>query len=61
VGQPAAALPPKLTAADCCRRCRCCRGNPPPQVEQQMRNNQGMGQEDDMEIARLEHENTQLR
>lgn len=30
-------------------------------VEQQMRANQGMGQEDDMEIARLEHENTQLR
>jgi hypothetical protein len=31
------------------------------QVEQQMRTNQGMGQEDDVEIARLEHENTQLR
>jgi hypothetical protein len=26
-----------------------------------MRTNQGMGQEDDVEIARLEHENTQLR
>jgi len=31
------------------------------QVEQQMRGNQGMGQQDDADIARLEHENTQLR
>lgn len=30
-------------------------------VEQQMRGNQGMGQQDDADIARLEHENTQLR
>jgi hypothetical protein len=31
------------------------------QVEEQLRGNQGMGNSDDVEIARLEAENIQLR